>query len=118
MLLSVQIDVHSLSLLGSSRVQVRSRDLCVVRPRAAVSASQSSITTTSALHSERLAHDGAALSDDLQVRHHAATGRGLVDLAARRQGAQSGGRSLAQERAHGVRLAEESLHGGSFGDKA
>lgn len=86
----------------------------VVRTYTAKSASQRIVAIASSLHGKRFAHDGAATSEDLEVRH-ASGARGNFgadsDSRGRGKGAEGGGRRLMKERAHGLGLAQKSLHG-------
>jgi hypothetical protein len=61
-----------------------------------------------ALNSERLVHDGASSSGELQVRNGPATG-GPLDGGG--HGAKGRSRGLLQERAHALGLAQKRLHG-------
>jgi len=65
---------------------------------------------TGTLDSQRLAHDGAAASQNLEVGHGASTGAdaGTGGCCER---AQRGGRGALEEWAHGPGLLEEGLHG-------
>lgn len=80
------------------------------------------------LDGEGLAHDGAALSEQLEAREGASAGRGdslvlllVLDSCSGgraatgrgREGAEGGGRDLLEERAHCLGLAEDGVHGGS-----
>lgn len=81
------------------------------------------------LDGEGLAHDGAALAEQLEAREGASAGGGdglvllllVLDSCSGgraatgrgREGAEGGGRSLLEERAHGLGLAEDGVHGGS-----
>lgn len=71
-------------------------------------------TDLARLDGESLAHDGAAMGEQLQLGDGAATRRGGLGRRAgrRRQGAQRGGRGLLQEGAHGLGLPKNSVHDG------
>lgn len=74
-----------------------------------------SAAVTGGLDGEGLAHDGTALGEDLQLGHGAAAGRGRADglgTGSRRHGPESGGRGRLEERAHGLGLAKDGIHGG------
>lgn len=76
-------------------------------------ASHATETTASLgrLNCQRLAHDGAATSDGLQIGHAATAGRGrgLVTRGGRQRSKGSGG-GLFQERTHSLGLAEDGVH--------
>lgn len=61
------------------------------------------------LDCESLAHHRAAASDCLQIRHAAATWRG-VRTSRRREGSKSGWGSRLQKGTHGLRLTEYGVH--------
>lgn len=63
---------------------------------------------TSRLHSQSLAHDRAAASQDLEVGHGTSAGAGT---SSGRESAQGGGRSALEEGAHSPRLLKHCLHG-------
>lgn len=65
---------------------------------------------TGTLDSQRLAHDGAAASQNLEVGHGASTGAG-AGTGGCCERAQRGGRGALEEWAHGPGLLEEGLHG-------
>ena len=69
-------------------------------------------STLCTLNSHCFAHDGAATGKNLQIGHGASAGRNVA--SGRGQRAKSGGRCFAQERAHGARLTEKSLHSDGF----
>lgn len=56
-----------------------------------------------------LAHDRAAASEDLEIRHGSTTRRNLTSGGGG-EGSKSGGRCFVEEGAHGTGLPEESLH--------
>lgn len=62
------------------------------------------------LNSHGLAHDGAAMRIQLQLGHGAAQWRGL-GASHRRHGTQGRGRCRLQERAHGLGLTQDAIHG-------
>jgi hypothetical protein len=64
---------------------------------------------TSTLDSQGLAHDRAAAAQDLEIGH-SATSRAAGGTSSGRERAQGGGRSPLEERAHGARLLQKSLH--------
>lgn len=68
-------------------------------------------------HSNGLAHDGAPVGQQLQLRHGpAAVGRDLLlGPSGGREGPQGGRRRLLQERAHGLGLPEDGIHGENGG---
>lgn len=74
---------------------------------------RSSHSKLGGLDSQRLAHDGAAVAEQLQLGHGAATGRHLR-TGCRRQRTQRRGRGLLQERAHCLGLAKDTIHDGSM----
>jgi hypothetical protein len=61
------------------------------------------------LDSESLAHDWAATGKDLKVGHATTAWGGIVGRGGGKR-AESGGRGFLEERAHGTRLTEKSLH--------
>ena len=106
------------SLLVRSRVQLGAVDAGVVGANAAKSTGKSAVARACALHSQSLAHDGAALAEHLEVRHASGTGRNIVASGRSRERAQRGGGRLVEERAHGPRLAEKGLHDGQWRGQA
>ena len=62
-----------------------------------------------ALHGQRLAHDGAAASNDLEVGNGASAGA-AAGPGRGRQRAQRCGRRVLEERAHGPGLIEQGFH--------
>lgn len=79
---------------------------------------RSTVAVLSRLDGQGLSHDGAAMSEQLQLGHGSATGRDghlgrrLDGMRASRgrQRTQLGGRGRLQEGAHGLGLAQGSLH--------
>ena len=65
---------------------------------------------TGTLDSQRLAHNGATTSEDLEVGHGAAAGTG-AGTGGCRERAEGRGRGAFEERAHCPGLLEEGLHG-------
>lgn len=66
------------------------------------------------LNSHGLAHDRAAASNCLQVAHSTAAGRDQSSVVAAdggRERTEGSRRRLLQERTHGLRLAEDRVHG-------
>jgi hypothetical protein len=61
------------------------------------------------LDSQGLAHDRTAASQDLEIGH-SATSRAAAGTGSSRECAEGGGRSPLEERAHGTRLLQKSLH--------
>lgn len=61
------------------------------------------------LDSQGLAHDRAAASQDLEIGH-SATSRAAAGTSSGRERAEGGRRSPLEERAHGTRLLQKSLH--------
>lgn len=66
------------------------------------------IAISCTLDSQGLSHDRASASKDLQVGHGSSARRYVTCGGG--EGAESGGRGLVKERAHGTRLSEKSLH--------
>ena len=64
---------------------------------------------TGTLDSQRLAHNGATTSEDLEVGHGAAAGTG-AGTGGCRERAEGRGRGAFEERAHCPGLLEEGLH--------
>jgi hypothetical protein len=83
-----------------------------VCPRAAKSASESTIAGARALHGERFSHDRASATQNLEVRHAASAWRDIVTSGGGRERAECGGGSLREKWTHGPRLAENGLHDG------
>ena len=109
--------LNSLSLVGTSSVEVGPRDTRRVGAGATKGTSKNIVAQTGGLDSQSLAHDRAAAGNDLEVAHGTATRRSVLDTGAGRHGPQSRRRGLVQERAHGPGLTEEGLHGGWRGQK-
>lgn len=86
----------------------------VVSTHATKSTSKSTVSHASALDGKRLAHDRAAAAEHLEVGHAARTGRDIVAGGGGGKRAKSGGGGFGEERAHGPRLAQKSLHGGQW----
>lgn len=109
-------NVHSLSLIGSGRMDSGPGNLAMVSPASTKSSCENGISIACALDGKSLAHDWAAASNNLKVAHGAAT-RGRLNLlntvagSASGQRAKSGGGCFVQKRAHRARLAEKGLHG-------
>ena len=68
--------------------------------------------STGTLDSQRLAHDGATTSENLEVGDGAAAGTG-AGTGGRRERTEGRGRGAFEERAHCPGLLEEGLHGGN-----
>ena len=108
------------SLGSAAGVQLRLAGLLVVagegrQPSNAVSAAgDASATEAGRLDGHGLAHDRAAVGQDLQLGEGAAAGRRLRPRHGRRHGPQAGRRRLLHEGAHGLGLAEDGVHGGAF----
>lgn len=104
--LTIAIDADiDLSFLARGRMELGSVDLCVVRPHATEGSGKRGVGRARTLHGKSFAHDRAATSEDLQIRHAAsATGRivGSRCCRCRRETAESGRARLLQERAHGA----------------
>lgn len=66
-------------------------------------------TETGTLHSQSLAHDRAAATQNLQVGHGSASRAG-ARASSGRESAEGGGGCALEERAHSARLLQESLH--------
>jgi hypothetical protein len=105
-------------LLVRSCVQLGAVDAGVVGANATKSTGKSAVSRACALHSQSLAHDGAALAEHLEVRHASRTGRNIVASGRSRERTQRGGGRLVEERAHGPRLAEKGLHDGQWRGQA
>jgi hypothetical protein len=103
---------NSLSLVGTSSVEVGPRDTGRVGPRATKGTGKSIVAQTGRLDRQGLAHDRAATGDDLEVAHGTATRRSVLDIGAGGHGPQSCGRGLVQKGTHGPGLTEECLHVG------
>lgn len=73
-------------------------------PRDRVGSRDPSTSEAGGLDDHGLAHDGAAVSQDLQFGDGSAAGGGL-GAGGRRHGAQGGDRGLLHEGAHGLGLA-------------
>lgn len=73
------------------------------------STTQGGIIHVAALESKGLAHDRTAAAKKLQVRHFAATDRGMMGNGSG-EGTKSGRASLAEEWAKSLRLAQKCLH--------
>lgn len=92
-------------------------DLRVVSTSTAKGAGENGVAGAGTLHSESLAHDGAAAGDELQVGHAAAAGRSAVGGGRGGKGPQGRGRGLVQKRTHGPRLVKKRLHCGQEGSR-
>lgn len=108
----------NVSLLVRSRVQLGAVDTGVVGAHSTESTSEGAVAGTSALDGKGLSHDGAALPEHLEVRHASSTGGDIVASGRGRKRAKRGGGRLVEERAHGPRLAEKSLHDGQWSCEA
>lgn len=78
------------------------------------SAGEGAVAGTNALDCKCLAHDGTALAEHLEVRHASSAGGDIVASGSGGERAKRGGGRLVEERAHGPRLAEKSLHDGQW----
>jgi hypothetical protein len=78
----------------------------MVSADSAKSSGKSGIPITSALHSERLAHDRAATSQNLKIGHASTAGRDIVRGSRRGERPKGGRRGLHEEGAKGARLVE------------
>jgi hypothetical protein len=104
-LLSPQmLDFDSLRLLGRGSMQLGAVDSGMVSTHTAVSSLHAGT-----LHGKRLAHNRAATTEHLEVGHGARSRRRCGG-----ERAEGGGRALGEERAHGPRLMEKSLHAGQW----
>jgi hypothetical protein len=72
--------------------------------------SSGSNAVSGGLDSHGLAHDRATVSKDLKLGHGAAAWRRL-GTSRSRQGSKSSGRGSLEERAHGLGLAKDGIHG-------
>jgi hypothetical protein len=95
-------------------VQLGTIDAGVVRTNTAESSGECAAAAASTLNGERLAHDRTATTEDLEVRHATSSGRNIVAGGRGGERAEGGGRGLREERAHGPRLAQKSLHVGQW----
>jgi hypothetical protein len=66
----------------------------VVCTRATKCAGEGTVSAARTLHGERFAHDGAAASENLEVRHAASAGRDIVAGGSGRERAERGGGRL------------------------
>jgi hypothetical protein len=87
----------------------------MVRSHAAECASERTVATARALHSESFAHNRAAATKDLQIRHATSAGRDIVASGRGRERAESGGGGFFKERALFQRLGKNGLHSGTDG---
>jgi hypothetical protein len=95
-------------------VQLGTVDAGVVRTNTAESSGECTAAAASTLDGERLAHDRATTTENLEVRHATSSGRNIVAGGRGGERAEGGGRGLREERAHGPRLAQKSLHVGQW----
>lgn len=95
-------------------MQLGAVDAGVIGAHSAESASKGAVAGTGALNGKCFSHYGAALAKHLQARHASSTGRNIVTGGGGRERAERGGGRLVEERAHGPRLAEKSLHDGQW----
>jgi hypothetical protein len=89
----------------TARINPRRRHPRLPQPRCVTKRSVPAHSST--LHRQRLAHDGAAARDGLQVAHCAAAGGGAGRGG---EGAQGAGGGLFEEGAEVLGLVEEGLH--------
>lgn len=112
-LLGAQIfNIDCLGFFGRRGVKSGTVHAGVVSPGTTESAGERTVSNTSTLDSQGLAHDRAASSKHLQIGHAACAWRNMVLGGGRRERAERGGRGLGQEWTHGARLAQNGLHGG------
>jgi hypothetical protein len=103
-----------LSLLGGGSVQLSTIDAGVVGAHTPESSGKCGAAAASTLNGKCLAHDRAAATENLEVRHAPGSGRNIVAGGRRGKRAEGGGGCLREERAHGPRLAQKSLHVGQW----
>ena len=108
-------NINGLGLFDSGSMQIGLVDLRMVSPKKGtpVSSGHGSVSSTSTLDGERFAHNRAATSNKLEVRHGAASGRGILSRASR-EATKGRRRRLLQEWAHGPGLTQEGFHGCFF----
>lgn len=108
------LNLNCLRFLGRRSVKPGAIDTAGVGTSTAKSAGEGAVARTGALHSEGLSHDGAAPGEHLEVGHAASARGDMVARRCRGKRAQSRGRRLVEERAHGPRLAQNRLHDGQI----
>jgi hypothetical protein len=108
------LDFDGLGSLRTRSVQLCTIDAGVVGTNAAESSGECGAAAASTLDGERLAHNRAATTENLEVRHATSPGGNIVAGSRGGERAEGGGGGLREERAHGPRLAQKSLHIGQW----